>query len=188
MKLLRWKFVLPLIGAALAITAGRMVADISSEDRFSDDPVRAGFDQLFSRKYSKAELLFEEARTLDPEDGEAYHGLALLALTRHGDIGRAEAMFRKAVDLPGTSPVAYGNFGRFLIAEERYEEAIPVLEKALVRDPNFEPARARLAIAFYASGRIDDACRMARSVGDGVPEAEEDLVEKIREEPICVTR
>ncbi len=184
---MRWKIVLPMIGAALAIMAGRMVADLSTPD-LPHDPVREGFEHLFADRFSKAELLFEEARTLDPQNGEAWHGLALVALSRHGDIARADTLFRKAIELPGTSPVAFGNFGRFLIAESRYAEAIPVLEKALARDPDFDAARARLAIALFAAGRKDEACRLARSIGDAVPDAEEPLIERIRDEPDCVTR
>jgi Tfp pilus assembly protein PilF len=186
MRLLRWKFVLPMIGAALAITAGRWVAGWSTPEPFADDPLRAGFSELFSNHYAKAELLFEQARALDPGNGEAYHGLALLALTRHGDVARAEALFRQAVALPGTS--AFANFGRFLIAEHRYGEAVPVLESALARDPHFVPARARLAIALFALDRNDEACRLARSVGDDVPDAEAPLVARIRDAPDCATR
>ena len=188
MRLLQWKFALPLIGAALAITAGRMVADWSTPAGPPATPVEAGFEMFAHERYSQAELKFDQARTLDPGDGEAYHGLALVALARHGDIVRAEALFREAIARPGTSPVAYANFGRFLIAEERYEDAIPVLEAGLVKNHEFPPLRARLAIALHAAGRAEAACRMARSLGDDVPDAEEALVEMIREAPDCVTR
>lgn len=188
MRLLRWKFVLPMVGLAFAILAGRMVADLSTPDPPPADPVVAGFELFAHDRFSQAELRFEEARTLDPDNGEAYHGLALVALARYGDRQRADELFRKAVALPGTSPVAFANFGRFLIAEKRYGEAVPVLEAGVARDPGYAPVRARLAIALYADGRVDAACRMARSLDDEVPDAEEPLIEKIRAAPDCATR
>lgn len=183
---IRWKIVLPMIGMALALTAGRMVADWSTPDE-PVAPLAAGFTAFADQRYSRAELLFEEARTLDPDNGDVYHGLALVALARHGDRERAEALFRQAIGSPAVSPVAFANFGRFLINENRYDAAIPVLKAGVARDPAFEPARARLAIALFAAGRIAEACRVARSVHD-VPDAEEPLIDRIRDTPDCVTR
>lgn len=186
MTLLRWKFVLPIIGLALAITAGRMVSQWSAPDE-PLDPLTAGFAAFSAERFSKAELLFEQARAREPDRGEVYHGLALVALARQGDIGTADALFRKAVAAPDTSPVAFANYGRFLINERRYAEAVGVLEAGLARDPDFDMVRARLAIALHADGRAAEACRIARSVVDP-PGAEAPLVEKIRDEPDCVTR
>jgi Flp pilus assembly protein TadD len=186
MTLLRWKFVLPIIGLALAITAGRMVAQWSSGDEPAD-PLTAGFAAFSAERYSRAELLLEQARTADPDNGEVYHGLALVALARRGDTAAADALFARSIALPDTSPVAFANYGRFLINEKRYAEAVDVLERGLERDPDFDMARARLAIALYAEKRIEEACRMARSVED-VPSAESPLIDRIREEPACVTR
>lgn len=183
---IRWKFVLPIVGAALALTAGRMVADWSTPDE-PVDPLVAGFTAFSAERFSLAELRFEEARARDPRNGDAYHGLALVALARHGDRERAEDLFRKGLAMPGVSPVAFANFGRFLINEQRYDEAIPVLEDGVARDPDFDVARARLAIALFAAERLDEACRLARSISD-VPDAEEPLIERIREAPRCVSR
>ena len=181
----RWKFVLPIIGAVLAISAGRMVADWSTPDE-PLDPLRAGFEAFSAERYSRAELLFEEARALRPEAGDALHGLALVTLALHGDRARAESYFRDATALPDTSPVAFANYGRFLVNEQRYAEAVTVLEAGIARDPDFDPLRARLAIALFADGRAAEACRVARSVHD-VPDAEEPLIDKIRETPDCAT-
>ncbi|MEK9660453.1 MAG: tetratricopeptide repeat protein [Alphaproteobacteria bacterium] len=183
---IRWKFVLPIIGLGLAFTVGRMVADWSTDDTPAE-PLEAGFQAFQAGRFSQAELMFERARRADPERGDAYHGLALVALEKRRDLKQAEALFREAIAAPDTSPVAFANFGRFLINEQRYGEAIAVLEQGVARDPDFDPARARLAIALYADGRLDDACRVARSIADP-PDAEEGLIERIREDPGCVTR
>ena len=125
-----WKIVLPMIGMALALTAGRMVADWSTPDE-TPEPLAAGFTAFSDERYSRAEALFEAARLRDPDNGDVYHGLALVALARHGDRARAEALF--------------------------------------------------------AAGRLAEACRVARSVRDA-PDAEEPLIDRIRDTPDCVTR
>jgi tetratricopeptide (TPR) repeat protein len=40
---------------------------------------------------------------------------------------------------------------------ERREEAIAALKSALMRNPNFLPAHAFLAVAYYESGRKEEA-------------------------------
>lgn len=182
----RWKFVLPIVGLAFALTAGRMVADWSTPDA-PDDPLVAGFRAFEAGRFSRAELLFEEARRADPERSDVYHGLALVALEQRRDIAAADALFRQAIDQADASPVAFANYGRFLINENRYADAVEVLDEGVARAPEFETLRARLAIALFADGRADAACRVARSVDDP-PDAEEPLIERIREAPNCATR
>ena len=54
-------------------------------------------------------------------------------------------------------PMAHSNLGRVLEMAQRAEEAVPVYEKLLERDPDNQEARSSLAIALAMTGQGDDA-------------------------------
>jgi Tfp pilus assembly protein PilF len=90
------------------------------------------------------------------EHPSAYLPLFNLGLTydRLGRAAEAEAAYRRALALepalPQRDAAVYNTYGYFLYRQRRYEEAIPLLERALALDPEHSKARRTLAAARQA--------------------------------------
>lgn len=96
----------------------------------------------------------EEARRFR-EQGEEY-----ATQDRHADAIRA---YRAAVAAdPSVTPEVAPSLGASLLWDDRAEEAIPVLEGAVARNPGDLEARKLLALAYRWTDRLDRAERLSR--------------------------
>lgn len=144
-----------------------------------DDAIRRGFEaaeearrldprlpQLhlaLSNLYG-AQLRWEEAalaarRTVELEPSYA-DGLVSLAvaLTFLGDLDGAANAVAKAKRLnPHYSFIYLWVEGRILYLQERYASAVPLLEAAVSRNPDFDQAHIMLAATYARVGRLEDA-------------------------------
>jgi adenylate cyclase len=115
--------------------------------------------------YAEALRLFEHALALDPQSVEAQSRLAVILTGRvfHGwadsavaDLARAEGLVDQAL---ATSPRnAHAHFvkGNVLLAQRRWEEAIPEFETALAFDRNMAGALKELGRCKLFIGSIDE--------------------------------
>src|SRR5258708_4619777 len=60
------------------------------------------------------------------------------------DFAGAEAQFRSAIRTNPKGAVGFSNLGAALIAQRRFDEAIPALQAAIVLDPSLQLARNNL--------------------------------------------
>jgi tetratricopeptide (TPR) repeat protein len=105
----------------------------------------------------------DKALDLDPLSGEAFAALGLLQLEQ-GDREAAEESFLKAIDLSPNYATAYHWYANLLVAdelsladEERREEALRMLRKALSLDPASPILTSNLAAHLRMFGRIEEA-------------------------------
>lgn len=112
--------------------------------------------------YKNAIKQFNQAWLLDPENGDAYHGFALISTVRDKAAEDAEKYFRLALTKPGVSPSAYVSYGRFLWLVERYDEALAQLHKALSLSSTARNARSNIAMIHYKRSEWSKACEWAR--------------------------
>ena len=70
-----------------------------------------------------------EAAAVNPHDADAQYQLGLIYQQRHQQ-GEAEARFRKAIAIDKEEPDAHHQLGRILACRGRFEEALPLLERA----------------------------------------------------------
>ena len=125
------------------------------------------FNQLGFRYFAKRDLAtsikrFNQAWMLDPELGDVYHGFALIMVVRDRDFVTAEKFFRIAIGKSNTGPRAFADFGRLLLITNRPEEAIPVLRTAVAKGPKLISAHAWLGTALFETGKVDEACEIAK--------------------------
>jgi TolB-like protein/class 3 adenylate cyclase len=112
---------------------------------------------LWKQQHDKAIAEAERAVALDPNDAEGYALLAEI-LTFAGEPHEAIRLLQKAMRLSPYFPIFYELLlGHAYLLTERHEEAITALKRALIRNPNFLPAHAYLAVAYYESGRKEEA-------------------------------
>lgn len=126
-----------LLGAAW-LAAGCVTAQKAEKARGSRD---LGYAYLQEGNLGGAVEELRKSIALNPRDPEAHHRLALAYFARRF-YDEAEGSFRAATRLREDFPEAWLNWGSMKLAQERWAEAIPLLEKAAL-DPTYrEPGRA----------------------------------------------
>lgn len=115
-------------------------------------------------EYAVAIELLSRAVELDPQSPENLAELAI-AYEASGQGAQAEPLFLQVVERDG-SAWAYGNLGFNYLLQKRYEEAVPVLERALRMEPGDQRVLNNLALACAMTGQEKRALRLfERSVG-----------------------
>lgn len=113
---------------------------------------------------------FDEALELlggpDPARVEvAAHRVGLLL-----DAGRSGAARREAGRLLDGAPAADVELAGIYAARERWDEALPLLERAAAREPDSLDLEFRLAVALERSGRVEESIARFRRVVERAPE------------------
>lgn len=124
--------------------------------------------------HAQAMRRFNQAWLLDQENGDVYHGFAVITLARDKAPVQAEKFFRTAIEKPGVNVNAYVDYGRLLWLRERLEESQEMLEKALKISPKAHNARANLAAIYGKKRDFAKACEFAREAktnGDSIKQS-----------------
>ena len=121
---------------------------------------------ITARDYIDAvEPAVRNALTLDASYGPAYTQQAMLQLTL-GDTEGAERSFKRALELDPHNPDTVGTYAFFLRDSFRADEAIPLLEAALVNDPLSTELMFQLGKAEMHSGRPERFLELAARIRD----------------------
>lgn len=116
-----------------------------------------GWAQLWRREHDKAIAEGRTAIRLDPNDADAHAWLAL-SLSWSGQPGEALALIATAMRLNPHNPAFYlFVHGHSLFSAGRYDEAIEVLKRGVLRNPDFAPNHIFLAASCGLTGRKDEA-------------------------------
>lgn len=107
-----------------------------------------------------AEPAVRTALSLNPRHGPAYAQQAVLQ-SATGDSEGAEISFRQALALDPNNSVVVSEYAYFLRNSFRFEESIPLLEKALVQDPLSTELLFQLGKAHMHAGRPDQFLEIA---------------------------
>jgi tetratricopeptide (TPR) repeat protein len=125
----------------------------------------AGLKARTRDTYAEQISLFEQALALDPQSVEAQTRLAGALVGRvlswmsdsaAADLGRADGLVDQALAASPRSPLAHYIKGSVLRAQNRWEEAIPEVEMALVLNRNFVGALYELGYCKLLAGSIDE--------------------------------
>lgn len=144
---------------------GRTMAQVS--DHF----VTRGWEAHARRDFATAMKRFNQAWLVDADNGDAYHGFALVVIERDKNAREAEGLFRQSIAKPRQSPGVYVDFGRFLLIENKPAEALPPLLRASAIPNISTEAFSLLAEAQYKTRDFSAACANAAKVeGDAHPD------------------
>src|SRR4051812_28511639 len=143
------------------------------------DVIGKAWDAYGKRDYTGAIKQFNYAWVLDPENGDAYHGFALISLVRDKNADETEKYFKTALLKPGVSVNAYVSYGRFLYIVDRPDEALVQLNKALSISPTARNARLHMALIYRKKSQWSQACEWARKAKANNDDEEPGLVEEM---------
>ena len=162
------------------------VKNAGNREKASNDTAMVGFDYLFKRRDpATAMQRFNQAWLLDPDNGFAIHGMALVLAIRDNDSKGAETLFARSIASKRTSPGSFMDYGRHLLMQRRPAEAVPVLEEGRRRYPlpkdGISETEALLASAYVESGQTTEGCALAQArVNDAPPNLKNTLREILR--------
>jgi len=109
-----------------------------------------------------------EAVRLDPQNGQAYQGLARALWVGKGDFAAAIPFFERSIELNPEAGYSYLQLGLLLSWEGRYERAEEICRRAVELQNQYISgnaglqvvgANSRLGYVFYLQGRYDEALR-----------------------------
>lgn len=138
------------------------IEQLGSHEKASDASVTRGWRYFFKNDPSNAMRRFNQAWLLDPDNGGAYHGFAVVLVSRDEDLDGAEEMFERSIAAPRLTTEVYADYGKFLLGfREDAVRAEPILRTAVEQNPGNPIARTHLAYALFKLGRFDEACPIA---------------------------
>lgn len=97
---------------------------------------------------------FAQAADIDPTYGQAYNGLGLVYAAL-GEDAKADANFKKAIQVQPSSSESHNNYGSFLCTHKRYDESITQFLEA-VKNPLYSTPNLAYANAGICSVRKND--------------------------------
>ena len=121
--------------------------------------VALGYALLETGKRAEAATEFERGQELDPTNPAAAAGSAKIAAVS-GNHAEAEAMFRKGIELGKSQWLPFMEYGMFLFANERYDEAIKAYERARELSPDNVTLLANEGAAYHMAGHYDEAAAL----------------------------
>ena len=153
-----------------------------SRPQGSDNMVQLGWRYYFERAdISTAMKRFNQAWLLDPDNGDAFDGFAVLIMARDHDAAQADSLFQQGLAKPRQSPGIYLDYGRFLLTVNQPANAVAPLRHA-VAIPNMGPdAEALLTLALYQSGDVTGACAERTKVLDSAQPVIRDAARTLKE-------
>jgi serine/threonine-protein kinase len=122
---------------------------------------------LPDRAYRRAKEAALRALALDRDLGEAHCALAYVTFVSEFDWVSAEREFKRALELTPGSAQVYELYGRLCSAQQRFDEAIAMYQRALELDPIV--LGAELGTAYLRAGSFDEALRQANRVVESSP-------------------
>jgi serine/threonine protein kinase/tetratricopeptide (TPR) repeat protein len=118
-----------------------------------------------AKAYPKARAAAIRALELDPDLGEAYAALALIASSQW-DWAESERLYRKALELSPNYSLAHEWYGSMLVGTRRFEEGLKEARRAEELDPLSPRAMTLTAWSIYQAHHFDDALAKAQQIID----------------------
>jgi len=129
-----------------------------------------GRNYLRQRQFEYALAMHEEAVKLDPNFALAHAAIAAAWGEKHEFVSQNPEYIEKGFEacsraeaLAPNLPEVLSARARILYAQQHYEEAIQLGLQAIAQQPECEGAHDVLGRAYFASGRYEDAARLAES-------------------------
>jgi Tfp pilus assembly protein PilF len=134
---------------------------ISREDA-AKQVMQLAWSYFGKRDAASAMSRFNQAWLLDPENGDAYHGFALITSVRSSAPGEVERLFQLAISKPKVSAEAFVDYGRYLWTQKQLDKSLVQLNKALQLSSTAYNARSNISFVHFLKGDFGSACTWAK--------------------------
>lgn len=120
--------------------------------------LKLGWTAWSKRDMATAMARFNQAWLLDPENGNVYHGFALVSAVRGDAPSDVERLFRLATSKRTVDAEAFVDYGYFLAMEKRLDASLLQLNKALRVSATARNARSNIAFVYYLKNDFANSC------------------------------
>jgi tetratricopeptide (TPR) repeat protein len=162
------------IAKALEITLSpqeeRVIAKKPTANAQAYDFYLRGRNYLRQRQFEYALAMYQESVKLDPNFALAYAGIAHVWGGMHEFRSQDPMYVEKGLEASAKAEQIAPDLGdvlsaraRIMYAQYRYDDAIHLALRAVVEQPECEGAHDVLGRAYFASGRYEEAARLAES-------------------------
>lgn len=103
------------------------------------------------RQFAEAAKEWKEALDLSPGDAYVQKQLGI-ALYKSGDVAAAQVLFERLLKWQPDAPDLNFYLGDTLLHAQKPQDALPFLQKALLRDPALLPAEQAMGLAYMQTG------------------------------------
>lgn len=141
--------------------------------------IKVGWSYWAKQDISTAMMRFNQGWLLDPENGNAYHGFALVTSVRGGSSAEVERLFLLAVSKAKVDPEAYVDYGRFLWTQKKLDKSMVQLKKSLQLSSTTRNARSNISFVHYLKGDFGSACNWAKDARKNGDELENGFLEEM---------
>jgi len=148
-----------------------------SREEGAREVVALGWTYFAKRDIETAMKRFNQAWMLDPENGDVYHGFAVISATRGALPAESEKLFMLAVSKPRHDVRAAVDFGRFLWTQGKLDQSLIQLNKALAESPKAFNARSNMAFVYYRKADFAKACEWAKAARGNGDELEQGFLD-----------
>ncbi len=134
--------------------------------------IELGWSYFLKGDRDTAMKRFNQAWLLNPQNGDAIHGMAVVCAERHCKPEKVESLFKRAIAQPEVRVAAFVDYGRFLWMSGRRDDALALLRRSLEIDPKARDARRHMALIDFELSKTIEACQLAKDAqanGDDMP-------------------
>ena len=139
--------------------------------------LKLAWEAFHKKDLGLATQRFNQGWMLDPENSDSYHGFALVESERGAPANEVEKYFQMAFAKSKVQINTYVDYGRFLWKQDRYQESLVPLQKALSIDSKAWRARLWTSLAYYKLGDYTQACEWARKAEENKDDLEPGYLE-----------
>jgi tetratricopeptide (TPR) repeat protein len=127
-------------------------------------------------RLEEARESYETALHLKPDLAVVKLRLGRIYLEQ-GDLGLAEELFRTCAAARELRGAALFELAQLALAQERFEQAVGLLQQALAEDPHASRIHYMLALAYRGLNDLEKAQQHLRQRGEGEPQIRDPLIE-----------
>ncbi len=131
--------------------------------------IRLGWKWVGMRQAASAMNRFNLAWRFAPDDGDVYHGIAVTMSELGQPTEAVDYWFAQAVSKTQGRPGRFADYGRYMVANRRHEEARPVLIRALELEPGNAWAMMYLADVHFWLEEREQGCAMILRILEASP-------------------
>jgi Tfp pilus assembly protein PilF len=146
-----------------------LVAATGSRQKAFEEASLRGWRAIGKNSAVEAAQRFNQAWLIEPGQSAVYHGFAIVAMMRFGDIDYADELFRIARKQPDPLKPLLADYGRALLLGKRPEQARAILEEAVAATPDLADAWSNLGFARVDTGDKPGACAAAEEAAKHKP-------------------
>jgi len=156
LRMLQFSAAIVNLKKAIALDSKFVPAYVSLAQAYTDRYSYAEDKQTAASFLDQALLILEDAKRVDPNYYPIYNQQGLIYQYK-GNLKKAEAAFKKALDLEPNDPIVHYNLAQVYLSQGKLDEALETLQKGVQLDPESAQLQLLYGKALAVKGELAKA-------------------------------